>query len=194
MLSNQISAFEYVSILVSIILGLGITQILSAFSDLLYHYKEIKFYWPHTLWVLFILFLHIQDWFITYQLKDKTAWSLPELLFMLLYPITLFITVKMLMPANENDKGTDMKAYYRSHYPVIFFIVGIAIFISILFNVFLLEKPWLQQAVLFAFLGLIMYISVRKVGNELLHKWIAVLVGAASILSVILEKNIWVIK
>jgi len=194
MFSNQISAFEYVSILVSIILGLGITQILSAFSDLLYHYKEIKFYWPHTLWVLFILFLHVQDWFITYQLKDKTAWTLPELLFVLLYPITLFIAVKMLLPSNESDKGTDMKIYYRSHYPVIFFIVGIAIFISILFNVFLLQKSWLQQAVLFVFFGLIIYISVRKVENELLHKWIAVLVGAASVLSVILEKSVWVIK
>ena len=194
MLSNQISAFEYVSILVSIILGLGITQILSSFSDLLYHYKEIKFYWPHTLWILFILFLNIQDWFITYQLKDKLAWSLPELFFILLYPITLFIAAKMLLPSNESDKGTDMKVYYRSHYPVIFFIIGVSVFISILFNVFLLQKSWLQQVLLLAFFSLIMYISVRKVENELLHKWMAVLVGAASVLSVILEKNVWVIK
>ncbi len=194
MLSIQISAFEYVSILVSIILGLGITQILSSFSDLLYHYKEVKFYWPHTLWVLFILFLHIQDWFITYQLKDKLVWTLPELFFILLYPITLFITVKMLLPSNESDKGTDMKVYCRSHYPVIFFILGIAVFISILFNVFLLEKAWRQQIVLLIFFSLIMYISVRKMEDELLHKWIAVLVGAASVLSVILEKSVWVIK
>jgi hypothetical protein len=194
MLSNQISAFEYVSILVSIILGLGITQILSSFSDLLYHYKEIKFYWPHSVWILFILFLNIQDWFITYQLKDKLAWSLPALFFILLYPITLFIAAKMLLPANESDKGTDMKLYYRSHYPVIFFIVGIAIFISILFNVFLLQKSWLQQVLLLLFFCLIMYISLRKVENGLLHKWMAVLVGAASVLSVILEKNVWVIK
>ena len=34
--NNQISPFEYVSILIYIILGLGITQILSSFSDLLY--------------------------------------------------------------------------------------------------------------------------------------------------------------
>ncbi|MBC7935174.1 MAG: hypothetical protein H7Y86_07430 [Rhizobacter sp.] len=194
MYSNQISAFEYVSILVSIILGLGITQILSSFSDLLYHYKEIKFYWPHTLWILFILFLNIQDWFITYQLKDKLEWSLPELFFILLYPITLFIAAKMLLPANESDKGTDMKLYYRSHYPVIFFIIAVAVFISILFNVFLLEKSWLQQLLLLVFFSLIMYISIRKVENELLHKWMAVLLGATSVLSVILEKNVWVIK
>ena len=109
MLSNQINPFEYVSILVSIILGLGITQILSSFSDLLYHYKTVKFYWPHTTWILFILFLHIQDWFITYQLKDKTVWRLPELLFILLYPVTLFMTAKMLLPTNENEEKANIK-------------------------------------------------------------------------------------
>lgn len=194
MFSNQISAFEYVSILVSIILGLGITQILSSFSDLLYHHKEIKFYWPHTLWVLFILFLHVQDWFITYQLKDKTVWTLPELLFILLYPITLFIAVKMLLPTNESDKGSDMKIYYHSHYPLIFFIVGIAVLVSILFNVYLLEKTWSQQILLFVFFALLIYISVKKVGSALLHKCIAVLIGITSVLSIILEKSVWVIK
>jgi hypothetical protein len=191
---NQISAFEYVSILVSIILGLGITQLLSSFSDLLYHYKEVKFYLPHTLWVLFILFLHVQDWFITYQLKDKTEWSLPELLFILLYPITLFIAVKMLLPANESDKDTDMKVYYRSHYPVIFLIVGIAVLISILFNVYLLDKSWRQQWLLFVFLSTMIFISVKKVKNEFLHHVIAILIVAASVLSIILEKGIWVIR
>lgn len=194
MLSNQISAFEYVSILVSIILGLGITQILSSFSDLLYHYKEIKFYWPHTLWILFILFLHIQDWFITYQLKDKLAWSLPALFFILLYPITLFIAAKMLLPANENDKGTDMRIYYKSHYPVIFLIVGISIIISILFNIILLKKPLEHQILLLLFFISTMWIAFKKLENDLLHKAIALIICSASVLSVILERNVWVIK
>ena len=194
MLSNQISAFEYVSIMVSIILELGITQILSSFSNLLYHYKETKFYWPHTIWVIFILFLHIQDWFITYELKDKPAWLLPELLFILMYPITLFIAAKKLLPSNENDKGTDMKTYYGSHYPILFFIVAIAVLVSILFNVFLLEKALIQQALLFFFMCVLLYIAAKKMANEVLHKWIAVVVFAASIISVILEKNVWVIK
>lgn len=194
MLSSQISAFEYMSILVSIILGLGITQVLSSFSDLLYHYKDVKFYWPHTLWVFFILFLHIQDWFITYQLKDKVEWSLPELSFILLYPITLFISVKMLLPANESDKDTDMRKYYFSHYPIIFLIVAIAVFISIIFNVLLLGKEWAQQILLFAFLVLLLFMSAKKLANEMLHKWIAVVICFASLVSVILEQKIWVIK
>ena len=46
---NQISPFEYISILVALIIGLGITQILSAFTDLLYNYKKVKLKYGHKL-------------------------------------------------------------------------------------------------------------------------------------------------
>ena len=194
MFSNQISPFEYVSILVSIILGLGITQILSAFSDLLYNYKKVRFYWPHTFWIVFILFLHIQDWFITYQLKDKPVWHLPELFFILLYPISLFCVAKMLLPTNEREERNDMKLFYKSQYPLLFFIVGISIFISILFNYFFLKESPLQQVPLLIFLSVMLYTAIKKVENEMLHKAIAITIISASLVSVILEENVWIIK
>lgn len=194
MLSNQISPFEYVSILVSIILGLGITQILSAFSDLLYHYKKVRFYWPHTLWIVFILFLHIQDWFITYQLKDKSIWHLPELFFILLYPISLFCVAKMLLPTNEREERNDMKLFYKTQYPLIFIIVGISIFISILFNYFFLMQDLLQQIPLITFFSVMLYTVLKKIENEILHKAIAITIISASLVSVVLEENVWIIK
>ncbi len=194
MLSNQINPFEYVSILVSIILGLGITQILSSFSDLLYHCKTVKFYWPHTTWVLFILFLHMQDWFITYQLKDKAVWRLPELLFILLYPATLFMAAKMLLPTNANQEKANMKIFYKSQYPIIFLIVAASILISILFNIFLLKKPVEQQIILLIFFGLMIIVSLKKKEKETIHKAIAFVIATASVISSILEQDEWIIK
>lgn len=194
MFLNQISAFEYVSILVSIILGLGITQILSSFSDLLYHYKTIRFYWPHTIWVMFILFLHIQDWFITYQLRNKPVWHLPELLFVLLYPIMLFIAAKMLLPTNDEEERSNMKVFFKSQFPVIFFIIAISILISILFNILLLQKEILQQIPLILFFSAMLYISLKKIDSEKLHALIAIVIAVASVFSVILEKDVWIIK
>lgn len=194
MSSNQISAFEYVSILVSIILGLGITQILSSFSDLLYNFKRIKFYWPHTLWVIFILFLHIQDWFVTYELRLKSVWRLPELMFILAYPVSLFIAAKMLLPTNEAEKTNDMKSYYMSHFPTIFLIMAFSISCSILFNIFLLGRPIIEQGLLFIFLATMIYLFAKKDENETIHKTIAVCITIASVMSVVLEQDVWVIK
>lgn len=39
--------FEYVSVLISIILGLGITQIVSGLADIVQHRHQVQLYWPH---------------------------------------------------------------------------------------------------------------------------------------------------
>lgn len=191
---NQISPFEYVSILISIILGLGITQILSSFSDLLYHHKKVKFYLPHSIWVAFVLFLHIQDWFITYELRGKTSWKLPELLFVLLYPITLFTAAKMLLPTNDEEERFDMKVFYYSQFSIIFSLIGLSIFFSVLFNIFFLNAPFLEQVPLLLFLGITIWLSYKKTQSEILHKVFALVIGVAVILSVLLEQNVWIIK
>lgn len=192
--NNQISPFEYVSILISIILGLGITQILSSFSDLLYHYKKVKFYWPHTVWIGFVMFLHIQDWFITYQLKSKMIWNLPEILFILLYPIILYITAKMLIPSNDDHDKFDMKAYYLSHFHVIFILISLTILLSILFNIFFLNMIIFQQIPLIVFFGVTNFLSLKRIKNELIHKILSIILLVSVVFSVILEKNFWVIK
>lgn len=194
MLSNQISPFEYVSILVSIILGLGITQLLGSFSDLLYNHKKITFYGPHSIWVLFILFLHIQDWFITYQLKDLKVWYLPQLVFVLLYPITLFTTAKMLLPSNDKEEQYNMVTFYNSQFPVIFILVSVNIFLSILFNIFLLQQTWTAQFMLITFLIIMSLFAIFKPVNKSFHFILAIIIAVASIISIIVEKNSWVIK
>ncbi|MEP7238209.1 MAG: hypothetical protein ABI685_10105 [Ferruginibacter sp.] len=194
MYSNQISPFEYVSILVSIILGLGITQILASFSDLLYDYKKIRFYWPHTCWVVFILFLHIQDWFIIYQLKDMPAWHLPELFFILLYPISLFCVAKMLLSANKKEERFNMKLFYTRHFPLIFIMVGVTIIISILFNLFILKINLLTQVPLILFLIAMLYATIKNYKNENFHKALAIAIISGSLLSIMLNENSWVIK
>jgi len=194
MYSNQISSFRYVSILVSIILGLGITRILASFSDLLYEYKKIKFYWPHICWVIFILFLHIQDWFITYELKEKQVWHLPGLFFILLYPISLFCVAKMLFPGKEKEERFDMKIFYKDHFPLIFIVVAISISFSVNFNYFFLNKKLLEQLPLFVFLVIVIYASIKKIKSEVFHKGLALTIISGSIVSVIFNENVWIIK
>jgi peptidoglycan/LPS O-acetylase OafA/YrhL len=191
---NQISAFEYVSILVSIILGLGITQILSSLADLLYHHHKVKLYWPHVIWVVFIFFLHVQDWFITYQLKDLPEWNIPQLMFVLAYPILLFTCAKMLLPTNESEESYDMRKFYESQYRVIFTLVGLSVILSILFNIYILKRPPAEQAVLILFLLVLTGFITRLLHKESMHRALALVLLLAMIISVILEKDNWVIR
>jgi hypothetical protein len=194
MYNNPINPFEYVSILISIILGLGITQLLSAFSDLLYHYKKVKFYWPHSIWLMFILFLNIQDWFITFKLKDKLEWNLPALLFVLLYPIALFVISKMILPTNESEERFQMKAFYYSQYHITFLMMALSAFLSLLFNVFLLSKNIVEQIPIILLFVSMLFISYKKIAHEWVHQVLALTIGLGAVISVIIEQKDWVIK
>jgi hypothetical protein len=100
----------------------------------------------------------------------------------------------MLLPTNEREERNDMKLFYKSQYPLLFIIVGISIFISILFNYFFLKESPIQQIPLLIFLGIVLYTVIKKVENELLHKAIAITIILASLVSVVLEENVWIIK
>jgi hypothetical protein len=191
---NQISPFEYVSILVSIILGLGITQLLTALGNLLYHHQKVKLYWPHNIWIGFILFLHIQDWFITYQLRTRPVWRLTEVLFVLLYPITLYVITKIILPERGKKHIADLEQYYFSKSRIFFSLLSVAILLSILFNIFLTGNTLISQAMLFCFLLASLFISISANRQPLVHKIFALLVMIGSILSVLLEKEEWVIR
>lgn len=191
---SQISPFEYVSILVSIILGLGITQILSSVADLLYHHNRVKLYWPHSAWVAFIFFLLIQDWFITYQLRDTPVWNIPSLVFIIAYPILLFTCAKMLLPTNDQEERYNMRVFYQSQYKVIFILVTASAGLSVVFNVYMLKRPLLEQAVQFGLMAVLLGFVSGMFKKENAHKILALLVLAGAVLSIFLQKDVWVIK
>src|SRR5258708_13301428 len=90
--------FEYVTVLISIILGMGITQIVTGVADLVHQWHRVRIYWPHILWIILVFFLHIDEWWSTYELRKFESLRLPTFRFVLLYPINLFILPPFLFP------------------------------------------------------------------------------------------------
>jgi len=102
--------FEYVTVLISIILGMGITQIVSGLADIIRKWNQVKLYWPHLMWIVFVFFLHIQKWWVLYDIRFITVWMLSTFLFTILYPINLFILARILFHGEHMHGGTD---YYK---------------------------------------------------------------------------------
>lgn len=193
-LANSISAFEYTTVLISIILGLGITQILTSISEVIQDYSKVKIYWPHVIWIIFILFLHIQDWFILYQLKFLPYWSLPSIIFILLYPIVLFISARIIMPEKGDEFVHDLRSFYFKRFKFFYYLFSICIVLSILFNILYLNDTIFNQILLISFFIITVCIAYFNIKTEWLHKLLAVLIIVSTIVSVIYEKNMWTIK
>ncbi|MBL7852383.1 MAG: hypothetical protein JNN04_15875 [Cyclobacteriaceae bacterium] len=187
------SPFEFVTVLISIILGLGITQIMSGVADLIHQWKHVRLYWPHGLWIVLVFILHVQDWWLLYQLRDLTTWPLPMFLFQVLYPIGLFILARILFPMTGGTAATDMKSYYLSNFRKFFFMVMVLSVLSALENVLyhgLGVEGWMVNAGIFLTLGLL---ALRRQVPEVVHKILALLLLLLMVSGILLNINEWLI-
>jgi len=190
---NSISAFEYITILISIILGLGITHILSSLVRLL-HIPGVQSYWPHMIWVLLVLLLHIQEWFVLYELKDLKAWRMVTFLFVILYPINLFILANLLFPLNIDEENCAFKPFYFEHIQKISIFACTLVLLSVLHNVFLLNLGIATQVPQGVLLLVFIFLVLRPAAPYWVHKAIAVFLLTLSVASVVVSYDTWIIR
>jgi hypothetical protein len=138
------SPFEYVIVLISIILGLGITTILTGIAELIKHTTPVKLFAPYIIWIALIFLLHFQDWWLSYQLMAVKEWSLQFFLMIVLYPINLYILAHLLFPA-DLAQGFDSKEFFLQHFPRLFIGALILIALSVIQNIALSHLPWWTQ-------------------------------------------------
>lgn len=186
----MMSSFEYVSVLISIILGLGVTQIVTGFADIVQNWQRVKLYWPHLLWILLVFFLHIQEWWAVYDLRHFDAWQLPVFLFIILYPINLFILARLLYPSFQDNPAIDFKKFYFDNYRRFFLLVIILSLLAIADNSFI-SRLGLEGIVLpLIILSALTLVTLNKWEMEWLHKLIVILLFAAMVISLLSQLNI----
>lgn len=190
----MLSPFEYVTVLISIILGLGIAQIVTGLADIIHQWKQIKLYLPHVMWMLIIFFLHIQEWWNIYDLRMYEVWRLPTFLFVSLYPINLFILARLLFPLHNHEETIlNYKEFYFSNYRKFFLGVIFTAILSGLEN-FIIASRGLSGIILqLAILIVLSFVAIRNIEKEWVHKLIVSIWVLSIIISIVVNWNIWLI-
>lgn len=175
--------FEYVSVLISIILGLGITVLLTGLADIIRRWKTVTLYWPYAIWIIIVFILHIQEWWATYSLRTEMTWTLPLFLFVIIYSIVLFILANLLFPQKWSKKGVDLKQHYFGNFEKYFGAALLLLVISILQNHFLLGFAFTQQPIQFAMAFFFLAVLGSRTKNEKVHGAMAVIMISIVIVS-----------
>ncbi len=189
----MISAFEYITVFISIILGLGVTQILTGIADLVHQNERVKVYWPHILWIFLVLILHVQEWWVTFELRNIDQWRFPLYLFVLLYPVVLFILARLLFPFGFNEGVIDLKKFYFENYRRIFLFGSMLPLLSILDNLilrnFAVQDIIAQSVVLLA----LSTMAILKNSKPWLHKTLAVFMLLFLMGTIVVEWDRWLV-
>ena len=103
--------FEYIGVLVSVIMGLGITHLATGATKLIQHRDEVRFYLPHMIWTLNILIYILLIWWGMFSWSGHDDWYAYEYLFITSYAIVSFFLAAMLYPW-DMSRDIDVDAYF----------------------------------------------------------------------------------
>lgn len=101
------SPFEYVMVVVSIIIGLAITTLLTGAVSALRVDTQVRPGWLHGLWVLQILVMTIALWAIRWSGVARTDWSISVVLAYLFMPIAYYVIASLLFPPEGAEVSLD---------------------------------------------------------------------------------------
>jgi cell division protein FtsW (lipid II flippase) len=121
--SKKLDRFSFVMVLLSIIVGLGITELLSNFARQIQTRATSKFYWLHTLLAVIVFIALLQQWWESWDQRLVESWSFPIMLLMLGGPIGLYLVSHILFP--KDIDGEDFEKHYFASAPVMY-LIGMA--------------------------------------------------------------------
>lgn len=127
-------AFSYLSVLLSIVLGLGITQLLQGFGRLMSARSRVRPYWPSLTWAVALLFAHVQNWWSMFALRGRTQWSFADFALVLSNPVLLYLLAALALPERLDGEGgeVDLEQHYYSHARWFFALLMLLLVFSVL--------------------------------------------------------------
>jgi hypothetical protein len=108
-------AFSYLSVLLSIIVGLAITQILSGLRGIVLWRAKVRMFWPVPLWAGTLLLINVQSWWAMFSLREVTAWTFAAFAVVLAQAIAQYMLAGIVLPDFSPDRETDLRDHYWAH-------------------------------------------------------------------------------
>ena len=165
--------FSFIMALLSIIVGLGLTELLTNIARQIKLRRTIKSYWVQSVLAATIFIALLQQWWEAWGLQRIDDWSFPILLIMLGGPVGLYIIANMLFPEDLND--ADIEAHYYANARAIWIIAMFTVVTSVLFrplsfgdNLFVMDNA--NSAVLLA-----IFAALAITKNHIVHAITAVI-------------------
>jgi hypothetical protein len=182
--------FDYLGVLISIILGLALTHLLWGLSRLIHMRRTIKIYWVHVVWVLNTLIYVLAIWWGMYWWKHQTNWTIQQFFFLAGYATVLFMLGSMLFPP-DCPSDIDLEAYFF-HNRLWFFGIQLAAMLLDIPETLLkgseglraVPREYLVVMPLFLTVSIIgLSTANRKVHAVLAPAWLAIIIGYVTMTS-----------
>jgi hypothetical protein len=110
-----LSQFEYVAVLISIIVGLALTQILRGVGRMVSDKNRPAPYLLHTIWTFYLFCYTALFWWWEFQLAS-VEWSLSLYIIIIVYATLLYFASLIIQPSNIEGISSFKSYYYEKRH------------------------------------------------------------------------------
>ena len=103
--------FEFVSVMISIVLGLSLTRSLVGVANLARESRLVSTFAPHTIWVITLILAHFLQWWAVWDLR-AVEWNYARFLVALAPPLMLFFATSLVFPGAPGGAVVDLEEYF----------------------------------------------------------------------------------
>jgi hypothetical protein len=107
--------FGYLAVILSIILGLSVTQLLQGLSQVINARDRIRIYGPAIGWALLLLLIDVQAWWSMFGYRSRHTWTFLQFAILLLETIFLYLLAALALPMTFLAEIVDLRANYFRH-------------------------------------------------------------------------------
>jgi len=181
------SQFEYVMVMVSLILALAVAQALRGLSEVVTSEKR---FWPHTVWLAYYVLLVIQMWWAYWDYTNVEVWRFSTYLFALTNPIIMFASVHLLVPFARTSV-IDWRKHLLKVRRLVCGLGVIFIATAVVSNVIYFGSPLLHPYRIFQALVAALYLTGMTSKNDKIHNAIPYLLISTVVISqLVIRSNI----
>lgn len=173
--------FEFLMILLSLIVGLGLAEILSGYANHLKRNGIRQLSHVHGAISLTVFIGLLQVFWESWGLRSEEVWSFPAMLLMLGSPICLYLIAHIIFP--DPDQTSDLGDYYFQRAPLCWPLAGLTVIVGTIFRPIAFGEPmWtLDNASAIPILSVCVLLTVTKI------RWIHGLLVPLVLASVLLD-------
>ncbi len=105
--------FEYFSVALSFVLGLGVTRLLSSAVFLFRRRDRVRLTWMPFAWALSVFFWQLQYWWSIFELQLRDEPWTPFLFgIYIVLALLLYLAAALILPPNDSELSEDLEASF----------------------------------------------------------------------------------
>jgi len=133
----MMDAFSYLSVLLSIILGLAIAQVLQGYRALLLARGRVRVSAPVLIWSGLLLLIATQAWWASFGLRQRMNWDFLSFAVILLQMILLYMLSAVVFPEVQPSDRVDLVDHFDRHRRIFYALLIALLVVSVVKDVVL---------------------------------------------------------